>query len=77
MRRGAVADLVEASLDLNPESVVEMTQKESDGEYSFESTAVSEPEADKSGASAVPIPPPVANLNHAYDENDTSRTGRS
>ena len=59
MRRGAVADLVEASLDLNPESVVEMTTKESDGEYSFESTAVSEPELTK-GASAVPIPPPVA-----------------
>ena len=59
MRRGAVADLVEASLDLNPESVVEMTQKESEGEYSFESTAVSEPELTK-GASAVPIPPPVA-----------------
>ena len=58
MRRGAVADLVEASLDLNPESVVEMAQKESDGEYSFESTAVSEPEFTK-GASAVAIPPPV------------------
>ena len=28
MRRGAVADLVEASLDLNPESVVEINQPE-------------------------------------------------
>lgn len=59
MRRGAVADLVEASLDLNPDAVVEMAQQDSDGDYSFESTAVSEPELTK-GAFAVPIPPPVA-----------------
>ncbi len=59
MRRGAVADLVEASLDLNPEAVVEINQTESPSEYSFESTAISEPEFTK-GASAVAIPPPIA-----------------
>ena len=59
MRRGAVADLVEASLDLNPEAVVELSQQETVGEYSFESTAISEPEFTK-GASAVPIPPPIS-----------------
>jgi serine/threonine protein kinase len=55
MRRGAVADFVEASLDLNPQAVVEMTEQE---DYSFESTAISEPELTK-GASVVPLPPVV------------------
>ena len=58
MRRGAVADFVEASLDLNPTAVVEMTNLriDEDGELSFESTAISEPELTK-GASAIPVPP--------------------
>ncbi len=56
MRRGAVADFVEASLDLHPEAVVEMTEHQAD--LSFESTAVSEPELTK-GASAIPLPPQV------------------
>ena len=59
MRRGAVADLVEASLDLNPDALIEMTQRDVDAEYSFESTAISEPELTK-GASVVPVPPPIA-----------------
>jgi serine/threonine protein kinase len=58
MRRGAVADFVEASLDLNPTAVVEMTnlRTDEDGDLSFESTAISEPELAK-GASAIPVPP--------------------
>ena len=58
MRRGAVADFVEASLDLNPTAVVEMAKLQTDeaGDLSFESTAISEPELTK-GASAIPVPP--------------------
>ena len=59
MRRGAVADLVEASLDLNPDALIEMTQRDVDAEYSFESTAISEPEL-TTGAAAVPVPPPIS-----------------
>lgn len=59
MRRGAVADLVEASLDLNPDAIIEMTQRDVDAEYSFESTAISEPEL-TTGAAAVPVPPPIS-----------------
>ena len=59
MRRGAVADLVEASLDLNPDALIEMTQRDADAEYSFESTAISEPEL-TTGAAAVPVPPPIS-----------------
>ena len=75
MRRGAVADLVEASLDLNPESVVEMTQKESEGEYSFESTAVLEPELTK-GIRCSYTTTDGRTSNHAHDENGTSQVNR-
>ena len=61
MRRGAVADFVEASLDLNPTGVVEMAKVQTDeaGDLSFESTAISEPELTK-GASAIPVPPLIS-----------------
>ncbi len=65
MRRGAVADFVEASLDLNPTTVVEMT-KQGEADLSFESTALSEPELTTGAAVSIsaplvspPIPPPV------------------
>ncbi len=65
MRRGAVADFVEASLDLNPTTVVEMT-KQGEADLSFESTALSEPELTAGAAVSVsvplvspPIPPPA------------------